>query len=122
MRKDVQELGHRTTHVESKMDEFASAHNDLADHLESLADKLALIEQKLADLKDRAWQNNLRLRGVPVSIVSADLPAYVWGLLHAYAPEVPADMLLVHLFADLSAATLRRRRDFAPITEALRAN
>ncbi|CAH2284601.1 Hypothetical predicted protein [Pelobates cultripes] len=34
MRKDIQELGKRTTNMEDKCDEFATAHNDLATTVE----------------------------------------------------------------------------------------
>ncbi|CAH2255147.1 Hypothetical predicted protein [Pelobates cultripes] len=34
--KNIQELGERTAHVEHRMDEYADAHNDLADHVQAL--------------------------------------------------------------------------------------
>ncbi|CAH2327716.1 Hypothetical predicted protein [Pelobates cultripes] len=95
LRKDLQELGKRTSHVEDKCDEFATAHNDLATHVEHLATKVHKMEEKMADLEDRSRRNNLRLRGVPEEVANKDLPAYVRGLLHAFVPEVPTDMLLV---------------------------
>ncbi|CAH2284411.1 Hypothetical predicted protein [Pelobates cultripes] len=118
----------------------------------------------MADAEDRSRRNNLRLRGVPESVMPNDLPAYVQGLLRAYAPDIPTDMFLIDrvhrvpkprnlpgtiprdvllrahyyhikeavlrasrtrsephenyatikILADLSAATLKRRRDFQP--------
>ncbi|CAH2292402.1 Hypothetical predicted protein [Pelobates cultripes] len=65
LRRDVQEIGKRTSHIESKMEEDAAAHNDLATHVESLEEKLLLTESKLADMEDRSRRNNLPLRGVP---------------------------------------------------------
>ncbi|CAH2222647.1 Hypothetical predicted protein [Pelobates cultripes] len=79
--------------MEFKMDDFASAHNDLASHVEQLEQKLDATETKLEGLEDRSRPNNLRLRGIPEIVLPADLQAY--GLLHAYAPEILADMLLV---------------------------
>ncbi|CAH2301167.1 Hypothetical predicted protein [Pelobates cultripes] len=84
-------LGKRTSHVESKMENFASAHNDLATHVEQLEQKLV----KLADLVDRAHRNNLRLWGIFKTILPENLQAYVSGILQAYAPEILADMLLI---------------------------
>ncbi|CAH2296663.1 Hypothetical predicted protein, partial [Pelobates cultripes] len=40
-------------------------------------------------------RNNLRLRGVPESVLHMDLQAYIRGLLRDYAPDIPADMLLI---------------------------
>ncbi|CAH2274437.1 Hypothetical predicted protein [Pelobates cultripes] len=95
LRRDIQDIGGRTSHLESKMDEVAVAHDDLAAHEESLEDRLALAESRLEDIEDRARLNNLRIRGVPESVQPADLQAYVRGHLGAYAPEVPSDMLLL---------------------------
>ncbi|CAH2306587.1 Hypothetical predicted protein [Pelobates cultripes] len=171
LRKDVQELGKRTTHVESKMEDFASAHNDVATHVEQIEQKLTATELKLTDLEDRARRNNLRLRWIP-DLIPENLQTYVRGLLHAYVPEIPADMLLIDrvhwlprprflpetaprdvlmrihyhhikeqilrvsrnkvkppadfpeikIFADLSASTLRRRKDFSQIANTLQSN
>ncbi|CAH2324986.1 Hypothetical predicted protein [Pelobates cultripes] len=49
----------------------------------------------MADYKDSARRNNLRLRGVAESVLQDDLPLFVKGLLHAYGPDIPTDMLLV---------------------------
>ncbi|CAH2224271.1 Hypothetical predicted protein [Pelobates cultripes] len=128
------------------------------------------MEARMADYEVRARRNNLRLRGVPESILQDELPIFVRGLLHAYAPDIPADMLLVdrvhrvpkpsylpdstprdvlirahfyhikelilkthrskpnpheeyptvRILADLSAATLRKRREYQQVTTELR--
>ncbi|CAH2299967.1 Hypothetical predicted protein [Pelobates cultripes] len=95
LRKDVQELCKRISHGESKMEDFASAYNDLATHVEQIEQKLTATELKLTNLEDRARRNNLCLRGIPESILPENLQTYVRGLLHAYVPEIPADMLLI---------------------------
>ncbi|CAH2283384.1 Hypothetical predicted protein [Pelobates cultripes] len=152
------------------MGDFASAHNNMADHVQHLEEKVEKLDAQMADAEDRARRNNIRLRGVPESVQQADLQAYVRGLLRAYAPDIPADMMLidrihripkptylpdstprdvlfrahffhikelvlkasrtrekphedypaVKLFNDLSAATLRKRRTFHQVAEALR--
>ncbi|CAH2224512.1 Hypothetical predicted protein [Pelobates cultripes] len=140
LRKEIQDIGSRTTHVENKLSEYVTGHNDMANHVATLEQKIEIME------------------------------AYVQGLLRAYAPDIPTDMLLVdrvhrvpkprnlpdsilrdvllraHYFhikeavlrasrnrtelhetyttvkilADLSTATLKRRRDFHPVKEELR--
>ncbi|CAH2301166.1 Hypothetical predicted protein [Pelobates cultripes] len=140
----------------------------MADHVATLEHKIATMEARMADAEDRSWRNNLRLRGVPESILPNDLQAYVQGLLRASALDIPTEMFLVehrvpkprnlpdsiprdvllraHYFhikeavlrasrnstepygtyakvkilADLSAATLKCRRDFHLVTEELR--
>ncbi|CAH2320320.1 Hypothetical predicted protein [Pelobates cultripes] len=73
LRKGVQELGKKTSHVESKTEDFAQAHNDLATHVEQIEQKLTATELKLTDLEDRARRNNLRLRGIPESKIPENL-------------------------------------------------
>ncbi|CAH2313015.1 Hypothetical predicted protein [Pelobates cultripes] len=36
LRHNIQELGSRTSHMESKLDEFATAHNDLVTQVEEI--------------------------------------------------------------------------------------
>ncbi|CAH2313017.1 Hypothetical predicted protein [Pelobates cultripes] len=51
--KDIQELGKQTLHMEEKCNEFATAHNDLANNVEQMAEKITLFEEKMADMEDR---------------------------------------------------------------------
>ncbi|CAH2284802.1 Hypothetical predicted protein [Pelobates cultripes] len=43
LRKYIQELGKRTSHMEDKCDEFATAHNDLATNMEQMVAKIETI-------------------------------------------------------------------------------
>ncbi|CAH2221502.1 Hypothetical predicted protein [Pelobates cultripes] len=58
--------------------------NDIADHFQSLEEKVELLETRIADAEDRARRNNLRLRGVPVSVLHADLQAYTKHIKHMF--------------------------------------
>ncbi|CAH2281599.1 Hypothetical predicted protein [Pelobates cultripes] len=82
MRKDIQELGSRTSHMEDKYDEFTTAHNDLATNVESMAAKIEALEGKL--------------------------------LMNAYAPEIPADMLLVDRVHRMESGISKLRRHKHP--------
>ncbi|CAH2325538.1 Hypothetical predicted protein [Pelobates cultripes] len=95
LRKDVQELGKQTSHVESKMEDFTFAHNDLATHVKHIEQKLTTMEMKHTDLEDRARRNNLRIRGIPETVLPENLQVYVRGLLQAHAPDILAGMLLI---------------------------
>ncbi|CAH2312980.1 Hypothetical predicted protein [Pelobates cultripes] len=93
--KDNQELGARTSHNASKITEFASDHNDLAEHVQRLEQQLTSMDTNIIDAEDQSCRNNLRLRGIPEPVAAALLPTYVHGLLKVLAPEVPTDMLLL---------------------------
>ncbi|CAH2282029.1 Hypothetical predicted protein [Pelobates cultripes] len=95
LRKEVLDIGNRTAHIKNKLSEYATAHNDIADHVAALEQKVTLIEARMADAEDRSRINNLRLRGVPETVLPGDLQAYVRGLMRPYIPEIPADMMLV---------------------------
>ncbi|CAH2253322.1 Hypothetical predicted protein [Pelobates cultripes] len=75
LRNDIQELGKRTSHMEAKCDEFATADNNLATNVEQMAAKLEYMESKMGDFEDRARSNNIRMRGVAEIVTTADLPA-----------------------------------------------
>ncbi|CAH2272776.1 Hypothetical predicted protein [Pelobates cultripes] len=170
IKNEVRELSNRTASVENDCQDLKTAQTGISENLLTLQQRMEAMEGKLADYEDRARRNNLRLRGVPESVQPDDLQLYVRGLMHAYAPDIPSDMLLVdrvhrvpkpkHLpdsaprdvvlrahyyhikelvlrahrsrqephedypsvliMADLSAATLRRRRDFQQVTTELR--
>ncbi|CAH2329458.1 Hypothetical predicted protein [Pelobates cultripes] len=62
LRKELHEDGQRTYQDEKKMDEFAKAHNSLADKLQEMEAALQEHKLKLADIEERAWRNNLRIR------------------------------------------------------------
>lgn len=44
---------------------------------------------KLADLDNRSRRNNIKLRGIPETILPVDLPRYAKELMHIIIPEVP---------------------------------
>ncbi|CAH2254193.1 Hypothetical predicted protein [Pelobates cultripes] len=159
-----------TTSVEQHCTELSSAQEDLSQQLKALQCQMEHVEARVADQENRARRNNLRLRGVPETVLMDDLPIYVQGLLRAYAPDIPTDMLLmdrvhrvpkpkqlpdsvprdvllrvhfyhikehilrthrsradphedystIRIMADISAATLRCRREFLHTTTELR--
>ncbi|CAH2324780.1 Hypothetical predicted protein, partial [Pelobates cultripes] len=93
--KGLHELGARTVYTESKMVEFATAHNNQADRVPYLEKQLAIMENKMMNAEDRARRNKLRLREVPETEMQDDLPAYFQSLINSLIPEIPLDMLLL---------------------------
>ncbi|CAH2307566.1 Hypothetical predicted protein [Pelobates cultripes] len=128
IKREVMDLSARTTSVEQHYEELSSAQGDLTQQLKALQCQMEHMEARVVDQEDRARRNNLRLRGVPETILPDDLPIYVQGLLRAYAPDIPTDIKAdphedystVRIMADISTATLRRRQEFLHTTTELR--
>ncbi|CAH2219309.1 Hypothetical predicted protein [Pelobates cultripes] len=53
IRKDIQVLGSRMSHMETKVGEFVEVHIDLADHVQQLEVKLETYKHKIMDLCHR---------------------------------------------------------------------
>ncbi|CAH2321843.1 Hypothetical predicted protein [Pelobates cultripes] len=82
LKKDIGELGARTSRVEERMEETQGAHNQLAGQVSTLQSTIITMENKLMDIEDRARRNNLRLRGIPETVAPADLQAYLHDFFH----------------------------------------
>uniref|UniRef100_A0A8C5QIC2 Transposase element L1Md-A101/L1Md-A102/L1Md-A2 n=1 Tax=Leptobrachium leishanense TaxID=445787 RepID=A0A8C5QIC2_9ANUR len=95
IRKDIQDIGERTSHLEGKMSEMATAHNDMAGVVETLEAKLQQCLNKVADLEDRSRRNNLKIRGVPESIHPRDLGTYVADFFSFLLPGVTPETILM---------------------------
>ncbi|CAH2275388.1 Hypothetical predicted protein [Pelobates cultripes] len=65
IKKDLRDLGERTARAENKMDEFAEAHNDMADHVQRLEHQQHQLQVKIMDIEDRSRRQTIRLRGIP---------------------------------------------------------
>ncbi|CAH2285493.1 Hypothetical predicted protein, partial [Pelobates cultripes] len=88
-------IGGRLAHLESKMDDKATAHNSLADSLQQIEEKLTKHEMKLTDLEDRSRRNNPRLHGIPESIAMGDMVMYATTMFRALCPDIPSEMFLL---------------------------
>lgn len=167
---DIQSLVSRTEHVEKKMAEFAKSHNTLIDSHSTMEEEVTRLSAKVLDLEDRSRRNNIRIRGVPESVLPESLRAYLTDLMAAILPtcnsldltidrihripkpktipphlprdtiarihffhikdeflkalrkssELPERFRQLAIYPDLSAATMLKRREFAPLTKILR--
>ncbi|CAH2226146.1 Hypothetical predicted protein [Pelobates cultripes] len=93
--KDVQELGDRTARVEQHMEDQASAHNDMADQVQSLQQQLEHTQRKIMDLEDRSQCQNLRIWGIPEEVMQQDLHEYLIGYFKELAADLPVEVLLL---------------------------
>ncbi|CAH2295263.1 Hypothetical predicted protein, partial [Pelobates cultripes] len=67
--QEMRDIGDRTAHLETKMDQQATIHNSLIAKVQELETHLSSHDTKLADLKDWSRQNNIRIRGILESVV-----------------------------------------------------
>lgn len=91
----IDELGERVSHVENKMGEYSDAHNTLVDAHNQLEDDVIALKAKLADLEDRSRRNNIKLRGVPESVLPAELVPYIQRLIKAILPSTTTHDLVI---------------------------
>ncbi|XP_073453695.1 uncharacterized protein [Aquarana catesbeiana] len=88
--RDLQEVSERVTYVEDKMGKFATTINALVDANESNEDDIDSIKAKMADMEDRARKNNVKICGIPESVLQQDLRNYVSQLFTTVLPEMSA--------------------------------
>ncbi|CAH2315893.1 Hypothetical predicted protein [Pelobates cultripes] len=88
LRKEIASVGERTSHLENKTEELCTAHNEVVDKLQKLAEENYTLKLKLADLEDRSRRQNIRFRGIP-DVVSQDaLSAYILSICRSLVPDL----------------------------------
>lgn len=92
---DIGELGDRVAHVEEKIGEFAAFHNTLIDAHSDHTEEITWLRAKDADLEDRSRRNNVKIRGVPETVLPAQLQQYARDLLQQFLPSVPDSELQI---------------------------
>lgn len=66
-------VGDRVDRIEIKMGEYSTTINDLIDVHDTVEEEQNWIKAKLADLKDRARRINVKIRGIPEAVNTAEL-------------------------------------------------
>ena len=92
---DMQHMGDRVSYIEGKMEECTDTVNDLVDACMEQREDTDWIKMKLADLEDRSRRNNLKIRGVPESILPADLRTFASTLFSTLLPELSSIELTI---------------------------
>ncbi|KAG8579381.1 hypothetical protein GDO81_010854 [Engystomops pustulosus] len=95
VRAEISSLGERTSHIENKMTEITTAHNDMADVTISMEEQLQSMQAKLADMEDRSRRNNLRFRGVRESVKPDDLTEYLTDYFSLLLPQASQTDLII---------------------------
>ena len=83
----VQAQDQRLMHVETKMSDLYTAHNELINVYTEHDNELHLIKLKLADLEDRSHRNNIKFCNIPESIQQPDLVQYLQALMSSIVPD-----------------------------------
>lgn len=111
---DMQHIEGKVTNIESGMTECTTTVNDLIDTYEEVRDEQEWMRAKLADLEDCSRLNNIKLRGVPESVPSTDLPKYARDLIQTILLEaLPRDIIIdrIHRIAKPSHLAASVPRD-----------
>lgn len=83
-------LGDRVHSIEDYIGEITTTINYLVDAHGETIEEHTKIKAKIADLEDRSRRNNLKLRGIPETVQSADLKKFATDLFTSLLPETPA--------------------------------
>lgn len=94
-KSDIQALVTRTEHIESKMADFATSHNLLIDFHSALEEEVHWLANKVLDLEDWFWRNNIHLRGIPESVAPEELKLFFMDLMALTLPNLTAQELII---------------------------
>lgn len=95
LKGELRQIGNRVDHVENKMAEYAGSFNELVDAHNAREDDVEWLKAKVADLEDRSRRNNLKIRGIPESVLPKDLEEYVHTLFKSLIPELTEQDLII---------------------------
>lgn len=103
----IHSLDDRVTCIERGMNECTSTVNKVIEVYDDVREEQAWMRAKLANLEDRSHRNNVKLRGIPETILPADLPKYTKELMHIILPEVsPRDIVIDRIHRIAKPSTL----------------
>lgn len=92
---EIQERGDWVDHVENSLTKFTENYNTLVDSHTAQTEDITWIKAKLADLEERSRRNNLKIRGIPELVQSAQIPHFVRDLLLAVIPNFTSTDLTI---------------------------
>lgn len=114
MNSDLHVMDQRVSTIEQGMTECTTTVNDMIDTLDEVRDEQDWVRAKLANLEDRSRRNNVKLRGVPETIQSAELQNYAKDLIRTILPDIsPRDIIVdrIHRIAKPSHLAASVPRD-----------
>lgn len=95
---DGQDLGDRIDYIENKMGELTIMFNTMIDAHENQRDAITWLKNKIVDLEVRSRCNHLKIYGIPETVLSSQLPHFVWDLFLAVVPSLTSSDLTIERF------------------------
>lgn len=84
--KQLAEVTNKVTHIESKMAEYCTAQNSIADQVNDHSEEISQLKMKIADLEDRSRRNNLKFRGIPENVSNNNLTHFIQEFIKTLLP------------------------------------
>lgn len=89
--RGLKEIGHRTNQLEQLMDLATTVLEGHEEEVDKLTAELESLRDKLEDAENRARRDNLRIRGIPETVI--DLQGTATAFFQEMVPEIPVDRL-----------------------------
>lgn len=86
----IRELGERTASLEQQYDHISESLQHKEEKLMDHESRIQLLENKIEDLENRSRRDNLRLRGIPETVL--DLSQYTKSLYKSLLPDIHEEM------------------------------
>lgn len=111
-------MGNKIHLIENRMGDMTATVNDLVDAQDHTHYEQQWMKAKMVHLEDRSRRNNVKIRGIPKSILPHDLNAYARKLISTVLPDLsPMEAIIdrihhilkpQHLVADIPRDVLMR--------------
>lgn len=92
---DIEDLGDRMDHVETKIKEFATSFNEPAGSNTEKGDNVAWLKAKVANVEGGSRRNKMKVRGIPKIVLADQLPTYIQQMFQSILPNMSNEELLV---------------------------
>ena len=89
--KEIRDLGQRTAELENRVHDIETNVMIHETELDTLKDENFSLQTRLEDFENRARRSNLRIRGIPESII--DLQSTITALFQELSPSIPIERL-----------------------------
>lgn len=84
-------MGHHTAALELKVEEMENSAQDYMSEIDFLKEENFMLQNKLEDYENRAKRLNLRIRGIPESVINVQ--STVTALCQELVPAIPVQQL-----------------------------
>lgn len=94
-KSEVDKVRGRVSHIENKMGEFSETFNDMVDAHNDHADDIVWLKSKVADLEDRSRRNSIKIRGIPGSVKTPELTAFMTNIIKEALTDLPLEEVII---------------------------